>query len=303
MSWIIVALLNPLLHGAANVFDNYLTNRMWKNTGSLIFYATIMNVLFTPFVLIFGIPKLPPLTMIPAVIVTAALDLLYLLPYYRALQNEDTSNVSSLFSLGYLFTPVLAFLLVHELLTASQYIGFAIVIFASVVGSISSSGPIRINRALFYMVLAGIIVGAETVMYKYLFTEMSWNTGFIFEHIAAFLIMALLFLCSTALRNSVRNSWAAFKKVGHLFAAEECLTMAGSGAVTYAIALAPVTVVQSIGATQPFFVLLYAMLFSRLFPKLFRERIDRKSIVRKVVVFAVMLVGVCLTIGFRRDQI
>lgn len=291
MGWIFVALFDPMLHAVANVFDNYLTNRLWKHTGSLIFYAIATNIIFIPFVLLIQFPDLPSRTAIPWIVLIGMLDVIYLFPYYRALQYDDTSTVSSLFSLGHFFVPILAFFIVGEVLKIPQYIGFFLVVASSV--AVTWHGRLRINRSLIYMALASFLVALEVVLYKYLFEGMSWSTAFVWSNIASFIAVIPLLLWPATGR-AIRGSWVQFKKQGHIFVVEELLTFAGAGAMTYAIALAPVTLTQSIGALQPFFVLLYAVILGRALPGIFKERIDRGSLLKKSFFFIMMIAGVIL---------
>ena len=291
MTWILFAIFDPILHGVANVFDNYLTNRLWKNTGSLVFYAIATNIIFIPFVFLIQRPDAPSVSAIPWILLAGILDVVYLFPYYRALQRDDTSTVSSLFSLGYIFVPILAFLFVHEILGLHQYLGFGFVVASSV--AVTWRGRLRINRSLLYMMVAAFCVALEAVLYKYLLAQMSWSTAFVWSNVGSFIVIVpLLFWPGTS--RAIKNSWGAFKISGHIFIIEEFFTFAGAGAMTYAISLAPVTLVEGIGALQPFFVLLYAMIFRRAFPKIFKEQTDRKSILKKFAFFGMMVIGVIL---------
>ncbi len=291
MTWVLIAIFDPMLHGIANVFDNYLTNRIWKNTGSLVFYAIATNVIFIPFVFLIQRPDVPPISAIPWIVLVGILDVVYLFPYYRALRSDDTSTVSSLFSLGYVFVPLLAFLIVDEVLLAHQYVGFALIVLSSM--AVTWSGRLRFSRSFLYMALASLLVALEAVLYKYLFEEMSWSTAFVWSNVASLVTLVPLLLWPSTVR-AIKNSFGEFKKSGHIFVLEELMTFAGAAAMTYAIALAPVTLVEGIGALQPFFVLSYAMIFNRVLPGIFKERMDRRSLLKKFAFFGIMAIGVIL---------
>ncbi|HLC59398.1 MAG TPA: hypothetical protein VJH34_02650, partial [archaeon] len=103
MLWLLIALLNPLLHGWSNIIDNVLVNRIFKNPLNLVVFSSVMNLAFLPLLFLFHIPVLPTASTLPIFILLGLLDIAYVWPYYKALQHDDTSVVSGLFSLGKVF--------------------------------------------------------------------------------------------------------------------------------------------------------------------------------------------------------
>lgn len=295
MSWILIALITPVLHGLANILDNYLANRLFKNGWTLTFYSSFLNLVFVPLVFLFQVPSLPPTNLLPFFLLIALIEVFYLFPYYKALQNEDTSIITALFSLGRIFIPALAFLMVGEVLQPIQYIGFLIIVLASAALTFNSKTKLRFNSSLIYMIVCSVLLALEAVIYKYLFENVSWSTGFVWP-VAFSFVIALFFLLIPALRKDILQNRTTFKKNLPVFALGEILTFAGSGAALLAISLVPVTLAKSIGSFQAFFVLFYAVLFHRLFPNVFRESVDRRSILKKSIFFIIMIVGVILVI-------
>ncbi len=293
MFWIAIALVAPLLHGFANVLDNYLTGRLFKNFWTLAFFSAAFGVLFLPLVFLFEIPGLPPLRLLPVFLLIGAINVFYLIPYYKALQHEDTSVVISLFSLGRIFTPLLAFVFVREILQPLQYLGFFIIILSAAALSFSPRKKVRWNKSFFYMLESTFLLALEAVAYKYIFADVGWGTGFFWSTIFTFLITAS-FLVSSKFRARIGEQFRRAKGAFGILAADELLTFGGSAAAVYAISLAPVTLVSGIESFQPFCVLLYALLLKKYFPALFREKIDGPSAVKKLVLFGALILGVAL---------
>jgi hypothetical protein len=63
---------------------------------------------------------------------------------------------------------------------------------------------------------------------------------------------------------------------------------------TIAVSLGPVTLVNSLGALQPLFVLAIAVVFSNFFPHILKEEVDRHTIALKLVAIALMIIGTVL---------
>lgn len=296
MMWIVIAFISPMLYGFANVLDNYLSNKLFKSVWTLTFYSTLFNILFLPLVLLVEIPGLPPVHLLPFFFLIALIEVVYLYPYYKALQSDDTSVVSSLFSLGSIFVPIFAFFLVGEVLTVTQYLGFFIIILGSAALTLNNHQRLRFNTAFFYMLVCSMLLALEAVMYKYLFENVSWSTGFVWPTLFSFAII-VCFLFVPKLRRDIRDQTSDLKRNAPIFALEEFLTFGGAATATFVISLVPVTLAESIGAFQPFFVLVYALILGKFFPQMFRESVDRRSVVKKCMLFGIMVMGIILIVS------
>lgn len=293
--WILLVLFVCAVHGIANIIDNYFINGLFKNPMVLVFLSSVFGLMILPFILIFARPGLPPLTLVPFILIVSITDIIYLYPYYKALQSDDTSIVTALFSLGKLFVPILAFFLVGERLGLYQYLGFIVIVTSAALLTIDDYRKLKFNRSFLWMFLCSLILALETVIYKYIFNSVSWATGFSWAIIFSFLlVLPMLFLRKYRMQISI--SINKVRKSVHLFIADNVLTVAGTVASTLAISLAPVTLVNGISALQSVFVIFYAVLFSRIYPKFFKEKITRTAIAVKLALFVVMAIGVALTL-------
>ena len=293
MLWLFFALLESVLHGLANVLDNYFVNRVFNKPSALVFFSSLTDLLFIPLVILIQVPQMPTLEILPVLIFLGFTGIAYLYPYYKALESADSSVVVSLFSLNRIFVPVLAFFLVGERLTLMQYLGFFIIVFGGTALSFGNVRRLKLNGAFWWMILCSLILALEAVGYKYVFESFSWSTGLVWSSVFSFMIAMSLFL-SKDVRATILDKFSDYRKNFHLFTFEEFLTFAGEASFLYALSIAPVTLVKGIGSFQPFFVLIYAILFSKMFPKIFKEKIDYRSVGKKFFFFAVMLVGVYL---------
>ncbi|HAU65776.1 TPA: hypothetical protein DCW61_00330 [Candidatus Uhrbacteria bacterium] len=296
MSWLIIAFISPICHGFANVLDNHLSNNLFKNTWTLMFYSVCFSSFFLPLLFLIQVPQLPPLSSLPFVFLIAFIEVFYLYPYYKALQSDDTSVVSSLFSLGKIFVPLFAFLFIGEILKPTQYLGFFIIILGSATLTLNNRGTLHLNKSFFYMLICSILLAVEAVTYKHLFeNNVSWSTGFFWPTLFSTIIV-LPFLLVPKLRREIGSQCKEIKRVIPFFAFEELLTFVGSATSVYALSMVPVTLVESIGEFQPLFVLFYAIVLHKIYPNLFRERIDRQSIIKKILLFGIMVIGILLVI-------
>jgi drug/metabolite transporter (DMT)-like permease len=146
------------------------------------------------------------------------------------------------------------------------------------------------------MLFASSLLAVETVVYKYVFNQVSWGTGF-FWVMAISGLMGLMSLFIPKIFRETKPELPALKKYYPFILLVATVGFLGNMGFSYAISQVPATVSRSIGAFQPFFVLSYAILFRRFFPQAFREEISFRSISKKLVLFVFITIGVVLTIS------
>jgi drug/metabolite transporter (DMT)-like permease len=295
MNWILVAFLEPVLHAWANILDSNLINRVFKNAWSLTVFIAAADLLFLPIIWLLDKPHLISWQLVPYVILIAFIELVYAYPYYKALEDDDTSVAISLFSLGKIFVPVLAFIFVNERLNLSQYFGFLLIVVCSAALTFNPKANFRFNKSFFYMLLASSMLAVETVTYKHVFNNVSWGTGFFWT----MTISGLLGLASFAwpkLRTGFKSEWPTLKSYYHYVLLVGIIGFFGNIGFSYAISQVSPTISSTVSSTQPIFVLLYAAIFSRYFPLAFKEKTNLKTTVKKIALFVFIGIGVFLTV-------
>jgi len=293
--WIFIALGSSLFYGFSNVLDNYLTNRLFKSIWILVFFGFCINLVFLPLTYFIAAPQLPPLRLVPFILCIGFLEVVYLFPYYKALQEDDTSVVSSLFSFGRIFLPVFAFFILGEVLRPDQYLGFFLIILSGGLLTLKDFRHLHLNRSFFYMLVVSFILSLDSVLYKHVLNEASWGTTYIWVILSSFFFSAC-FLIHPKIRKGFRLQLQASKQSFGFLALEEFMNFGGSVAATYTLSLVPVTLARSIGAIFPFIILFYAVVLQKFFPKFFHENIDKGTIVKKIILFSIVLAGVFLVV-------
>lgn len=75
----------------------------------------------------------------------------------------------------------------------------------------------------------------------------------------------------------------------------ELVALLGLASLEYAIASASsVSLVIALQATQPFFLLLYAIILSLWFPKILKEEVNKGVLTNKLIAIALLAIGVFL---------
>jgi drug/metabolite transporter (DMT)-like permease len=284
------AFLTVICHGWANIFDSYFTNKIFKRLPILIFFSELTNLIFLPLVLVIDFPHALSWQEIGIVLCIACIENFYQYPYYAALRAGDTSVVASLFSLGKIFIPLIAFFLVGERLTGIQYFGFFILVFSSIVLTLDLK-KLRLNQAFILMLAVSLVLSLQAVLYKLLFTQgVSWGSAVVWTGVVQFLMAGIVMGISGNVRDFAASR-AALAKVWPLFLGTQLLSWGGSALSDYAILLIPVSLESGITSTQSIFVLLFAVVFASRFPKMFKEYIGSGGLWKKGIAFLLMIMG------------
>lgn len=162
---IVLSIIVILFHSCSNIFDNYLSTKIFPRLSNLIFFSGLINLLFLPFCLLFGVPQLLSIQSFGIIFLISFINVFYQYPYYWALKKTDTSIVISLFSLAKIFTPLFAFFFLGEHLKNVQYIGFFLIILSSILLTFDLK-KLKFNASVFLMFLVSIALTIQVILYK-----------------------------------------------------------------------------------------------------------------------------------------
>ncbi len=290
---IILAFFGPIMHGWANIIDNYFTNKIFKKLEVLVFISQIFGLLLLPIVCFIDLPHLVSIQALIILFIIALIEILYLFPYYYSLRHADTSVVAALFSVGKLFVPLFAFLFIHEQLSSYQYIGFFILTLSSIILSVDFK-KMSLNKAFAAMLGVSMMLAAQSILLKYVYESgVGWGSSVFWMNLFQFII-ASSFLLNPKNFNELSVSVTKIKSVGKLFLLTEILSWGGTLSGYYALYFIPVSISKGIGSTQPVFVLIYAFLFMKFAPKLFKEYLGKDGVMKKIALFILTIIGVIL---------
>lgn len=293
--WFFVALLSSALYAIAELLDNFFINKEFKHPFALVFFTSLFNILYIPVLIIFQHPEFPPLHTIPIFIALGFVNAGYLYPYYKGLKEDDTSVAISFLAIERIIVPILAFFIVGEVLLVSQYLGIlTIVIVVFALGLHHAKRKFRLSKGVFWISLAALFLAFEGVLFKLLFE----NGVSVATAIAGESVMSLMFgmtvILSKRVRKDVRTSLPLFIRFSPLFLLEEAFTFLGLYAESWAISHASVSIVMGITMVSPFFLVAFAFLGRGLLPSFFKEDLHRGRVLKKCILFALLVIGIIL---------
>ncbi len=284
------------MFGLVNIIDSRLTNQTIRDPLTLLFYMSLTNLVFLPLILFFGSPTMPSPGLLACYFLLAFLDLVYQIPYYKALKKIDTSIVGALFSLGRVFIPVLTWVFLDERLKASQYAGFALIIVSAVLLSIRDFRMPRINAAFFLMLLSSSIRSVFAVLEKYTIdADGNWINMVIYPAVFAFFIPFVLFFFRKSRRDILDHAESYRHSFGS-FAGIELLAFTATSIMFFILPHISAVVKTSVSATMPIFILAANWALHRFWGVKNYEELSPADIVKKTVCFLIMTAGVVLLV-------
>ena len=292
---ILVAFISPMAHAVSNIFDSYVYGTVFKRIPTTIFYVNLTNILG-----ILCLPLFGPIHSLPVeawflVGLLAAINIGYQFPYFAALNRTDTSVVAALFQIEKVFIPVWAFLIVGEVLHPIQYLGFGIIILFSLLLNINPKANIKINTGFWLMCLTAIMLSFDGAFCKALLEHTDWVSAAFWVAVISF-VMQFMMIFYRPVRTDIVKNFGKYRRKFGMFLFVEFFDQIGSFSPIFALSLIPVLVNSGIESVQPIFVALYGLILARFFGKRFHEDISRGAMIKKIVCFVMIGVGVMMTL-------
>lgn len=297
MNWVLLALLAPAVYTIVNFIDKYLVSDAVKDYRAMPIYATIVGLIGGTIIwLISGFPTLDPRSA-TIVLFTGMLTIWGVPLYFKVMSKEETTTVIILVQTIPVMTLLLSYLLLGETITIKQFIGFMIILTSAALASINSSkGKLFSLSSSFFLALIYCFMWALAgVLIKFAFEANTFSVILSYESWGIGLGGIILFILFPSIRNAFLKNIRKVKKptLGFIFANEIVFVLA-KGITFLAYSLGPVALVSVLGGTQVFFGLIYGFALTTLFPKLFKEDISRKTLIKKGALACLVVIGIIL---------
>lgn len=299
--WITFTLIAVVLWSLVNIADSYLVQRnkhVGHPVGSLVLFSSLFAIIVS-FAIYFFLDKSLsiPLKSIWLLIVAGFCNLLWIVFYLYALVDEDVSNVIPWFLSAPFFAYILSYYILGESLLLNQIFGGLVVIFGGVILSIEkkseNNSSYKIKwKPIIYMSLASFLIALWGVLFKFVAQESGfWQSSF-WEHVGLSVagLFTLVFVKSyrEGFRVLIRTAGAKILTI-NIFS--ETLTIAGNLLANYAILFVPVTLVYLVEISQPAVVFILGIICTVFFPRILKEDITKRVLVKKGIAIAIMTFG------------
>jgi uncharacterized membrane protein len=298
MIWFLIALLPPLLYAVTNHTDKYILSRYFHGggVGSLIIFSGLFSILTLPIIYLID-PAALAVNFLSALILVASgsLTVVSILCYLYALEADDASVVIPFYQTIPVFTFILGFLLLGELLDVRQIFGSILVLVGAVILSFNLEGETwRFRgRVVALMLTASALYAINGVIFKFFALELGFWPSIFWDFVGKVLLGIFFLVGIKSYRAQFfdtirRNRLAVFS----LNSLSETLTIVADAVAGYATLLAPIALVSVVlSGFQPVFVFALGIILTLFLPRLAAESLGRRHLIQRLVAIVLIIAG------------
>jgi len=297
LSWILITIFAHFLNATVVIIDKHIVSNTALKPVAYTFFSGVFQILFLALIPVVGF-TMPESRLFIIGIANGALFIFALLVFYKALKLGEASIVMPVVGATIpVFTVLLSYIIFGELLAAGQFMAFSFFVAGGfLLSSKLDHGKFSMAKGFLLAVLAGFLFALYYTLIKYLYLQMSFFDGFFLFQFGGFL-GAMLLLASKQNREKIFSAPETIKKrTACLFVPNKILAALAATLIFYAISIeeSKIAIINSLQSIQYVFILLFAIVLSKKFPKLYHEQAGGKIIFQKI--FAIILIGIGLVL-------
>ena len=305
MNWLVLVAI-AVVADAIRVFaDNYITDVYFKGKESVSqkhFYGWFFVILSIVMLFIFPVDiQATPLYLIGFLILAGCLNSLAGIPYYRAMEMDDTTNISIFVQLAPIVYLVFGWIALHESFSPHQLLGFAIILcgpFLVIATTRKRSRKVKIKAAIQAALYVVISVVANLIFVKTSdVTEMSFVQDMIFIFLGKGI--GNIIICGFKPTWIQRFNTVVKKTKGKMLRPLIINAIIGiTKDFTYraALTLAPAVAIASVAtdSASPIVVFFLGILFTIIWPAFGREKLEKKTVLVHMIATILVVAGIII---------
>lgn len=292
MEWFILTLIASMIWPFGNIVDKIFLTKHVKNPFSYQILCGLTNGLVA-LLFPFFIPISFAFPWFILSIICGLMGWAVFLLYNKAVMTEEISRVVPLMYLSAILILPLAIIFLNEVFVLSKYIGVILLVLGAILISYKkiNNKKSKISSVVKLILLFNFLIAFYDVFLKYIIGFIDYWSLLFWTNTGAMLGGLLLVSVSRIRKNFLNN----MKKLGRRGLVFRYLGVSAYylGIIPYYIALSigPVSLITGVNSVQPFFVFLYATIISLFTPKMIREKIDKITILLKIIAIFLIFIG------------
>ncbi len=299
MTWVLPALLAPLIWAIVVLIDDNLVRHVYKGAHVGAVISGAFGLVPAIFILFYKDVNLGiPASLIVLSLFAGFINVLYYFFYFQALEKEHPSVVIALFSLTPAAIPFIAYFVVQERLTATEIIGFSVVVISTLIYALTDIRKFKFSKALVPVLIAALILDTVSIINKYVYNKVDFAEAYFYFCIGMFLgglyfFYVLKFLKSNNQLKKILNKNSLWLLT--LLAFVELLNIGAEFLRNFAISQGPVSLVKALENIQPLYILVISFVLFPFLPQYFPEAAS-KNLRLKFLLCGLMVLGIFIAV-------
>ena len=293
IDWVSIAVLSTVILGLVSILDSHLISKRLPSLSAFLLPVALMTLVYgIVFSFLFPLPEDLGSWPLTIAVASAILRISSIIILLYTLKREEVSRVIPVVSTYPIFVAIMAIPLLAETLGYLQWTAIIIVVAGAVMVSVKRSpGGSTSWMGATFLLLSGssLLMAVADVTSKYALGYISsWNIYWI-----SILTTSIIFLL-ISLRPRVIRELTNIKQPAStltLLVFNEVLAMTGIAMMFWAMKLGPVSLVSAITSSRPIFVIIYALILSRIRPMFLLEGKSGRGVLAVRFIATAMIAG------------
>ncbi|MFH0955990.1 MAG: EamA family transporter [Candidatus Falkowbacteria bacterium] len=319
--WLFITVSAYFINAGVYLADKFLLSKKIHSSIAYAFYVGVWSI-FNVSLLYFW-PWTPNLQELILDLLAGFLFLVTLVFWYKALHQSEASRVVPVVgALVPIFSFILSFVFLGEILSQQQFLAFIILIcggvlisikhtkvyvyqkvvnrFREVIGDIIGNVPAGVqptSRLLVNSVAAAVFFATYYVLMKYIYMYQPFVGSFVWSRLGSFVgVILMLFVPEWRRVIFKQQRGAKTPKNLFFFLTVRLLAAAAFIMINWAISLGNVAIVNALQGVQYLFLFVIIVLISNKFPKMLNEQLGGGVLLQKLIGTIMICLGLYLFI-------
>jgi len=296
VNWASVAILSTATFAVVNTIDSHLLSKRMPSLRAFLLPVSIFHLVYG--LLLFYLVPLPEGIGILPVLVAVVSGIFRTIAVTIILYNLQKEEVSRVIPVVYtypIFVAIMAVLFMGETLGYLQWLAIIIVVAGAVMVSVRQSpsgSTIWLGKPLLLLFGSSLLLAMADVTSKYALAYISfWNMF----SLTAFCISGIFLLVS--MRPRILSQLSSMERRNSaiaLLAFNEILAPVGIALLFWALEKGPVSLVSTISSSRPVFVVIFALILSRILPGFMEWQPGKGILALRLVAIAMIFGGIAI---------
>ncbi len=294
--WVSIAVIGAAVLGAVNIIDSHIISKRMPSLRAYLLPVGLVILVYG--LVLFSLFPLPEGVGTWVLMVAFASGLLRTTAITVMLYTMKRVEVSRIIPVVYtypIFVAIMAVLLLGETLGYLEWIAVIIVVAGAVMVSArwdQGGAATWLDRSFFLLVGSSLLMAMADVAAKYAldyisFVNMYWITSFCISGV--FVLISVRPHIIKELGNMKRR-----KSVITLLVSNETMAVVGAVLVFWAMERGPVSLVSTIVSSRPIFVVIYALILSRISPMFLEWQPGKLMLALRLIAVAMIVGGIAI---------